>query len=123
MASIDVNPEDLAAAASKLRQAIDYADKASEYSTEADPEWWMWGLPGVVTAPIYFALADGWRDLLSETGQAIEGLSQRLEDCGNGYTDIDSVISEEFGSLLTDLSGAYGDYKSATQNDPMITTT
>lgn len=123
MPSIDVNPDDLTAAASKLREAVSYADMASEYSTEADPEWWMWGLPGVVTADIYFTLADGWRSLLSETGQAIEGLSQRLDDSVNGYVEIDSVIGEEFGSLLTDLSGAYGDYKDATQNPPMITTT
>ncbi|MBO3735591.1 hypothetical protein [Glycomyces niveus] len=123
MPSIDVNPDDLTAAASKLREAVSYADMASQYSTEADPEWWMWGLPGVVTAPIYFALADGWRDLLAETGQAIEGLSQRLEDSCNGYVEIDSVVGEEFGSLLTDLSGAYNDYKDSTQNPPMITTT
>lgn len=123
MASLAVNPEDLTAAAAKLREAISYADKASEYSTEADPDWWMWGVPGLITAPIYFALADGWRDLLSEAGQAIEGLSQRIEDSSNGYVEIDSTIGEGFGSLLTDLSGAYGDYKSNTQNDPMITTT
>jgi hypothetical protein len=123
MPSIDVNPDDLTAAASKLRQAVSYADMASDYSTEADPEWWMWGLPGLVTAPIYFALADGWRNLLSETGQAIEGLSQRLEDSCNGYVEIDTVVSEEFGSLLTDLSDAYGDYKDGTQTNPMITTT
>jgi hypothetical protein len=121
--SLAVNPDDLTSAATKLREAIDYANKASEYSTEADPEWWMWGLPGLVTAPIYFALADGWRNLLADTGEAIEGLSQRVEDSANGYVEIDSTISEGFGSLLTDLSDAYGDYKSGTQNDPMITTT
>jgi hypothetical protein len=123
MDNIGVNPEDLTAAATKLREAISYADQASEYSTEADPDWWMWGLPGLVTAPIYFALADGWRGLLSDTGQAIEGLSKRIEDSSNGYVEIDSTISEGFASLATDLSDAYGDYKSGTQNDPMITTT
>ncbi len=123
MTSLAVNPDDLNSAATKLRQAVDYADQASQYSTEADPDWWMWGLPGLVTAPIYFALADGWRNLLAETGQAIEGLSQRIEDSSNGYVEIDSTISEGFGSLLTDLSDARGDYKSATQNPPMITTT
>lgn len=123
MTSLSVNPEDLRAAAQKLRQAIDYADKASEYSTEADPDWWMWGLPGLVTAPIYFTLADGWRDLLSKTGGAIEGLSARLEDTSGGYEDIDSFISDDFGKLLTDLEGATGDYVRDTKNPPMITTT
>lgn len=123
MPSIDVAPEDLRAAAEKLRLAIDYADKASEYSTEADPDWWMWGLPGLVTAPIYFALADGWRDLLAKTSGAIEGLSTRLEDTSGGYEDIDSFISEDFGKLLTDVEDATGDYVRGAQNAPMITTT
>ncbi|MEU6857682.1 hypothetical protein AB0B28_02210 [Glycomyces sp. NPDC046736] len=123
MSGLGVNPDDLTAAATKLREAISYADKASEYSTEADPEWWMWGVAGLVTAPLYFALADGWRDLLKETGEAIDGLSQRLEDSKDGYVEIDSTIGEGFASLLTDLSGAAGDYKSNTQNDPMITQT
>lgn len=120
MSSVQVNAEDLKAAATKLREAISYADKASEYSTEADPDWWMWGLCGAPSAAIYFPLADAWREKLSEVGQAIEGLSKRLEDSSAGWEDMDSFISEEFAKVLTDVEGAAGDFVRGTQNDPSV---
>jgi hypothetical protein len=118
-----INPDDLGAAAAKLRLAIDYADKASDYSEEADPDWWMWGLPGVVTADLYFTLADGWRGLLSDAGQGIEGLAKRLEDSGTGWSDVDSFLGEDFAKVLTDLEGATGDFVRGTQNPPPVTQT
>lgn len=120
MSSVQVNAEDLNAAATKLREAIGYADKASEYSTEADPDWWMWGLCGAPSAAVYFPLADAWRGKLSEVGQAIEGLSKRLEDSSAGWADMDSFIGEEFMKLLTDVGDAAGDYVRGTQSDPSV---
>lgn len=120
MPSIQVDPESLRTTAQQLRLAIDYADKASEYSTEADPDPWMWGLAGIPMSMVYFPLADGWRDLLSKTGQAIEGVATRLEDTSGGYEDIDSTISSEFATLLTGIQGAVGEYARDTQNQPMV---
>lgn len=115
MTDLDVDPERLKEAAAQLRLAIDYAQTASEYSREADPDWWMWGIQGLVFAPVYFALADGWRSLLSDTGGAIEGLSGRLDGSAGTYEDIDSTIGEEFGKVATDIEAAVGDFAGSNQ--------
>lgn len=116
----EINPEELRATAQQLRLAIDYADKASEYSTEADPDAWMWGVAGIPMSMIYFPLADGWRDLLSKTGQAIDGVATRLEDTSGGWEDIDSTLSKDFATVLTDLTGAVNEYNADTQNTPLV---
>ncbi|MFC4337127.1 hypothetical protein [Salininema proteolyticum] len=52
MSGFSVDPEVLEGAAKKLREAMDYTDKAIGYSEEADPDLWMRGLPGVAFKPI-----------------------------------------------------------------------
>jgi hypothetical protein len=120
MPSPDVDPEQLRAAASKLREAISYADKASEYSTEADPDEWMWGIAGIPMSAIYFPLADGWRDLLSKAGQGIDGVATRLEDSGASWEDVDTLMGEEFTKLATGIVDATNEHSRDTQNDPLV---
>lgn len=117
MPSIGVDPEQLRTAATKLRVACEYAQKASDHATEADPDWWMWGLPGLVFSPVYFALADGWRELLSNTSGAIEGVCGRLDGTSGSYEDIEATIDEDLAKLLTRAEEPVGDYaRSSRQN-------
>ncbi|MDA1363026.1 hypothetical protein O1R50_25660 [Glycomyces luteolus] len=120
MPAKEIEPDLLRAAATKLREAMSYADKASEYSTEADPDPWMWGLAGIPMSMLYFPLADGWRDLLSKASQGIDGVATRLEDSGASWEDVDTLMSEEFAKLATGLAGAANEYSKDTQNDPLV---
>jgi hypothetical protein len=120
MPAKEIEPEQLRAAAGKLREAISYADKASEYSTEADPDPWMWGLAGIPMSMLYFPLADGWRDLLSKAGQGIDGVATRLEDSGASWEDVDTMMSEEFAKIATGIVDATNEYSKDTQNDPLV---
>lgn len=120
MPAKEIEPEQLRAAASKLREAMSYADKAAEYSTEADPDPWMWGIAGIPMSMLYFPLADGWRDLLTKAGEGIDGVATRLEDSGASWEDVDTLMSEEFTKIATGLAGAANEYSKDTKNDPMV---
>ncbi|MFC4337123.1 hypothetical protein [Salininema proteolyticum] len=119
MTGFNADPEKLDAAAAKLREAIDYTESASQYSEEADPDWWMWGLPGLMFAGPYFLAAEGWRTLMEEVGQGIEGLAGRLDGTSGNYTDIDSIVGEKFAGLLVEAEGSVDKFTSSNQKkDP-----
>lgn len=120
MPSPDVDPERLRAAATKLRLAITYADMASQYSTEADPDPWMWGLAGIPMSMLYFPLADGWRDLLTKAGESIDGVATRLEDSGASWEDVDTLMSEEFTKLASGIADAAAENSRDTQSVPLV---
>lgn len=120
MPAKEIEPEQLRAAAGKLREAMSYADKAAEYSTEADPDAWMWGVAGIPMSMLYFPLADGWRDLLTKAGEGIDGVATRLEDSGASWEDVDTLMSEEFTKIATELVDAGNEYSKDTQSDPMV---
>ncbi|MFC3493319.1 hypothetical protein [Glycomyces rhizosphaerae] len=120
MPAKEIEPELLRAAAGKLCEAMSYADKAAEYSTEADPDPWRWGIAGIPMSMLYFSLADGWRDLLTKAGGGIDGVATGLEDSGAFWEDVDTLMGEEFTKLATGLAGAANEYSKDTQNVPMV---
>ncbi|WP_025272313.1 hypothetical protein [Haloglycomyces albus] len=117
MSGFSVDTEELEAAAKRLREAITYLEQASSYSEEADPDWWMWGLPGLIFAPKYFAYSDSWRGFLDKTVSSVEGLAGRLDGSKGNYDDIDSAMSEDMARIVNDVEASYNTYANSNQKE------
>lgn len=99
MASIYVDPEELRQAASTIRETEGEIDNVTNYAKEADPDWWIWGLPGLVMAPIYFMAADFFHQNIGNAKEAIDGLATNIEACADAYDDIDTQVGSGFDQI------------------------
>lgn len=105
MSWIDVDAAKLRQAASGLQQAEGEVEALATYAKEADPDWWTWGIAGIVMAPIYFNVADIFHTSIAEAGEAVSGLAGRLEDCADEHEGNDEAIAQELEKIGQELEG------------------
>ncbi|MEU6860502.1 hypothetical protein AB0B28_16730 [Glycomyces sp. NPDC046736] len=98
---IDVNPTAIAAEGERLKSLAGDFSIVADYAQDADPDWHMWGVPGIALAQYYFESADRIHEILKQFAPAASGLGQRFIDCAKDYTDSD----EESGREFDDQSG------------------
>jgi uncharacterized protein YukE len=105
MTWIDVDPEKLRAAAAALHQSEGEIQSLADYAQEADPEWWMWGVAGLVMAPAYFALADFFHTSMTDSIDAVSGLADRIDECAAEHSASDVEIAADLGKIGAELRG------------------
>ncbi|WP_026925639.1 type VII secretion target [Glycomyces arizonensis] len=105
MSWIDVDAEKLKQAASGLHQAEGEVEALADYAKEADPDWWMWGVAGIVMAPIYFGVAEIFHSSIGDARDAVSGLATRLEDCADEHEGNDQAIAAELEKIGQELEG------------------
>ena len=66
---------------------------------DADPEWYIWGLPGLVFAPIYWAFADDLHHLLALMEQSLDEKAYALQCTAQAYRDVDDHHAQQFQGL------------------------
>lgn len=93
---IDVNPTAIEAEGERLKTLAGDFSIVADYAEDADPDWHMWGVPGIALAQLYFASADAIHTILKEFDPATSGLGQRFIDCAKDYTDSDEESGKEF---------------------------
>ncbi|HEX2144461.1 MAG TPA: hypothetical protein VHG10_08135 [Glycomyces sp.] len=96
---LSVDPEAIKAEGERLKGLAGDFSIVADYAQDADPDWHMWGVPGVQLAQVYFASADAIHQILKEFDPAVSGLGQRFIDCANDYTDSDEESGKEFDDL------------------------
>lgn len=92
----DVDPAAIAAEGERLKSLAGDFSIVADYAQDADPDWHMWGIPGITLAQLYFASADRIHEILAQFAPATSGLGQRFIDCAKDYTDSDEESGREF---------------------------
>lgn len=105
MTWIDVDAEKLREAATALHQSEGEIQSLADYAKEADPEWWMWGVAGLVMAPAYFALADVFHSSMAESVEAVSGLAGRITECADEHEGNDAAIAAELEKIASEMQG------------------
>ena len=104
---IDVDAEKLRQAAAALRETTGEVEALADYAHEADPDWWTWGLGGIPFAALYFGVSElVFHPALKDAGEAVEGLSARLEECAAAHEDNDAAIAAGLEQIGSELKGA-----------------
>ncbi|WP_025272263.1 WXG100 family type VII secretion target [Haloglycomyces albus] len=99
MTSFNVDPEQLRQSSSGLKGTEGEIDELAEYAKEADPDWWIWGLPGLVMAPPYFMVADFFHSSISDAKEAIDGVAEGVEKAADKYEEVDDAIAKKINSI------------------------
>lgn len=105
MTWIDVDAEKLHEAASALHQSEGEIQSLADYAKEADPDWWMWGVAGLVMAPIYFGVAEIFHSTIAESIDAVSGLAERIDECATEHSDNDDAIASALEKIGSELEG------------------
>ncbi|MEU5155297.1 type VII secretion target [Glycomyces sp. NPDC021274] len=100
---LSVDPDAIRAEGERLKALAGDFDIVADYAQDADPDWHMWGVPGIALAQLYFASADQIHTILKEFAPATSGLAQRFIDCAEAYTDSDEESGKEFDDLEGDI--------------------
>jgi hypothetical protein len=98
---IDVDPAGIQAEGERLKTLAPDFSIVADYASESDPDWHMWGVPGVILAQLYFASSDAIKAIIQEFDAATDGLGQRFIDCAAAYRDADDQSAGE----LDDVEG------------------
>ncbi|MEU5871832.1 type VII secretion target [Glycomyces sp. NPDC047369] len=105
MTWINVDAEKLRQAAAALHESEGEIQALADYAKEADPEWWMWGVAGLVMAPAYFALAEYFHSAVTDSVDAVSGLADRIQACADEHDGNDAAIAAELARIGGDLKG------------------
>jgi hypothetical protein len=105
MTSFQVDPDQVRAGASALKGTTAEIEALADYAQEANPDWWMWGLPGLFFAPPYFAIAQYFQNELKEVAEAVECLAEGIEDCAEDYAACDAEAEHDLTAVGGDLEG------------------
>lgn len=110
MRGISIDPDELDAAASTIRESASKVQELADYARDADPDVWAWGLPAtMLAAPFYIGLVELLHQEFEGAVQTVEGFAKMIEDCG------EEARQSEDGNvqLVLDLEGELeGDYRS-----------
>ena len=101
---LSVEPEALTAEGERLKTIAGDFGIVADYAQDADPDWHMWGVPGVPLAEVYFSSAEAIHTILKEFGPATAGLGQRFSDCAKRYTEADEANSSGFDELEGEMA-------------------
>ncbi|WP_026928636.1 type VII secretion target [Glycomyces tenuis] len=99
MSWINVDAEKLKQAASGLQEAEGQVEALATYAKEADPDWWTWGVAGIVMAPVYFGVAQIFHSSIGDARDAVSSLAGRLEDCAAEHEGNDEAIARELEKI------------------------
>ncbi|WP_025272607.1 type VII secretion target [Haloglycomyces albus] len=91
---VAAEPDDLESGAEKIRKSGDEIDNLLDYMQESNPDWWAWGMPGLVFAGIYFNGVELIRNQVEEDKQALEGVAKKVEKAAKNYRDTDKAQSK-----------------------------
>jgi uncharacterized protein YukE len=100
-----VDPEELRQAASTLRGSTSEVQALADYCREADPDTEAWGLCGIPLGVVYFGLAESYRALLGQFGDAVEGLAGNIEACADSYAATDDAIVANLSRIGARIEG------------------
>lgn len=100
-----VDPEELRQAASTLRGSTSEIQALADYCQEADPDPEAWGLCGISFGLVYFGLAEVYRAILGQFTDAVEGLSDNIEACADGYEAADDEVVTSLNSIGSNIEG------------------
>ncbi|GAB3995886.1 hypothetical protein GCM10029992_14330 [Glycomyces albus] len=109
MSGISIEPDELDAAASTIRQSATKVQELADYARDADPDVWAWGLPAtMLAAPYYIMLVEQLHQEFEGAVQTVEGFAKMIEDCGEEARRGDDGNAQ----LILDLDGELeGDYR------------
>ncbi|MEV3938345.1 hypothetical protein AB0K52_20505 [Glycomyces sp. NPDC049804] len=100
---LSVDPDAIEAEGERLKSLAPDFSIVADYAQDADPDWHMWGVPGVTLAQLYFASADAIHEILKEFDPAVSGLAQRFIDCAKDYRDTDEGNGRDFDDIEGDI--------------------
>lgn len=101
---IDVDPAGIQTEGERLKTLAPDFSIVADYASEADPDWHMWGVPGLTLAQLYFASSDQIKTILQEFDPATDGLGRRFIDCAEAYTDADDQSADEFNEFEGEIT-------------------
>jgi hypothetical protein len=107
---IDVDAQKLTEAAAGLKQAGGEVEALGAYAKEADPDWWTWGVAGIVMAPIYFSVAEIFHSSIADAKDAVVGLGTRLEECAEEHAGNDEEIAAELKKIGGEIESGGGSW-------------
>ncbi|WP_199044308.1 hypothetical protein [Glycomyces salinus] len=108
MSGISIDPEELDAAASTIRQSASKVQELAEYARDADPDVWAWGLPAtMLAAPFYIGLVEQLHQQFEGAVQTVEGFAKMIEDCAEEARRGDDGNVQLFLDLEGELDGDY----------------
>ena len=93
-----VTLQQLSDAENKLNSQV---EPASTLKTKVDGEgldMMAWGLPGLAVSPGYYQALGELRELFGMMVDGLEGHSERLKACREGWENADALIAREFSS-------------------------
>lgn len=97
---IDIDPDDVRAAADEIRGTKDEVQTLANYARDADPDPMTWGAIGMVYfAPIYHMIVENVHDRIAGFEGTIEGFASMLEECAQEAEDCDDDMSNVFIDL------------------------
>jgi len=75
-----------------------------ELAVDANPDWYTWGLLGLVFSDAYWGLADELYKHLGMMGQALRDRIDSLDQCVANYEATEHAITDAFNKIkqLTD---------------------
>ncbi|WP_199038090.1 hypothetical protein [Glycomyces salinus] len=83
-------------------------DEIHRYASEADPEPWMWGAPGLAFGLQYEVCAEYLRVLMAMLGSASEGIAARIVLACDDYEDADERAAKDIEGKANELLGGGG---------------
>jgi len=101
----EVNLDELATAESELRDYSENGEDVAALAADADPEWYIWGLPGLILAPRYFELADEVHGHLKDMHEALAAHAERIKICADSYGDKEEDNSTTMDAIQRRLDG------------------
>jgi hypothetical protein len=107
MSDISVDTEELTTAAETVRQSADKADEVAEYARDADPDLWIWGIPGtLLAAPYYFMIAEILHGQLEGVRATIEGYADKVKECAEAYRAADAQTVSDLEAIGGEMEGS-----------------
>jgi hypothetical protein len=100
---VDVDPGAIRAEGERLKALAGDFSIVADYASDADPDWHMWGVPGIALAQLYFMSADKIQEILKEFDPATAGLGQRFIDCARDYEEADERNGKDFDQYEGDI--------------------
>ncbi|GAB3995010.1 hypothetical protein GCM10029992_11090 [Glycomyces albus] len=103
---VEVDPDAIRAEGERLKGLAGDFGIVADYATDADPDWHMWGVPGVMLAQLYSHSAGRIQEILQLFEPATTGYGQRFIDSAEHYTNTEDMNVQEFGNREGEIASA-----------------
>ncbi|QSB05530.1 hypothetical protein [Natronoglycomyces albus] len=105
---INLDPAALENAATAIRGTASEVKNVADYAREADPDVWIWGIPGtLLAAPYYFMFSEMLHESIAGAQETVEGFAEMLDECRRNQVEADEDMAKVFLDLDGELEGKF----------------